>query len=145
MCWQTEPLPVFARQNWQGKLYFLYYWTLTKKISCTSCLPRRCSGIRAPLNFFAWLLWLRSTLSLRSCVSAQLCRLAPVAPLNFVASLLLAVLNFVASFPCSAHALNFVASLWSAQLNRLSIARSTHRKPRLETLFALNMCGLGKN
>ena len=74
----------------------------------TSCPARRCSGIRAPINF--------------------------------VASLLLALLNFVASFLCSAHVLNFfVASLWSAQLPRLPIDRSTHRKPHWETLFSVEL------
>ena len=89
----------------------------------TSCPARRCSGIRA-----------------------QLCRFAPVAPdlLNFVTSnsLLLAALNFVVSFLCSAHALSFVASLWSAQLPRLPIDRSTHRKAIEKLCFAVNFCGL---
>ena len=88
------------------------------KILITSCPARRCSGIRAPLNFVASLL---------------------LAPLNFVASLLLAPLNLVASFLCSAHLLNFVASLWSAQLPRLPIYRSTHRKPHWETLFSVEL------
>ena len=66
----------------------------------TSCPARRCSGIRAPLHFVASLL--------------------PV---------LVAPLNFVAAFLCSAHALTFVALLWSAQLPRLPIDRSTYRKP----------------
>ena len=56
----------------------------------TSCPARRCSGICAPLNFVASLLRLSSTLSLRSRGSAQLCRFAPVVPLSFLASRLIA-------------------------------------------------------
>ena len=81
--------------------------SLSSVLLNTSCPARRCSGIRAPLNF--------------------------------VASLLLAPLNFVASFLFSAHVLKFVASLWSAQLPRLPIDRSTHRKPHWETSFSVEL------
>ena len=55
----------------------------------TSCPARRCSGICAPLNFVASLLWLRSTLSLCSCAWLRsTLSLRSCAPLNFDASLL---------------------------------------------------------
>ena len=55
----------------------------------TSCPARRCSGICAPLNFVASLLWVRSSSSLRSCARLRsTLSLRSCAPLNFDASLL---------------------------------------------------------
>ena len=71
-----------------------YIWNHTSLhthtiIYMTSCPARRCSGICAPLNFVASLLWVRSSSSLRSCAWLRsTLSVRSSAPLNFDASLL---------------------------------------------------------
>ena len=76
--------------------------------------------------------------------SAQLCRFAPLAPLNFVASLLcMASLNFVASFLCSAQLWRFAPVAPLSFLASRSIAQPTDN-PIEKLCSALNSCWLEK-
>ena len=81
----------------------------------TSCPARRCSGIRAPLNLVASLLWLCSTLSLRSCWLHSTLSLRSCAPL----------MRSALSLRCGS--LSFLASR--------SIAQPTENPIAWETLF----------